>query len=61
MPITAKCLIPTVGMLLKHSFRGTKKKPKNATFFVLYSAKRICEKYKMAAEKISKTGPAGHP
>jgi hypothetical protein len=27
-----------------------KKTTKNATFFVLYSAKRICEKYKMAAE-----------
>jgi hypothetical protein len=25
-------------------------KPKNATFFVLYSAKRIYEKYKMVAE-----------
>jgi hypothetical protein len=50
MPITAKCLIPAIGMLLKHIFRGCKKKQKNATFFVLYSAKRICKKYKMAAE-----------
>ncbi len=50
MPITAKCLIPAIGMLLKHIFRGSQKNKKNATFLVLYSAKRICEKYKMAAE-----------
>ncbi len=50
MPITAKSLIPAFGMLLKHIFRGSQKKQKNATFFVLYSAKRICENYKMAAE-----------
>jgi hypothetical protein len=50
MPITAKCLIPAIGMLLKHYFRGSQKKPKNATFVVLYSAKGICVKYKMAAQ-----------
>jgi hypothetical protein len=49
MPITAKCLIPAIGILLKHIFRGSKKKQKNATFFILYSAKQICGKYKMAA------------
>jgi hypothetical protein len=49
MLITAECLIPAIGMLLKHIFRGSQKN-KNTTFFVLYSAKRICEKYKMAAE-----------
>jgi hypothetical protein len=47
--LLAKCLIPAIGMLLKH-FLEEAKKPKNATFFVLYSAKRICEKYTMAAE-----------
>jgi hypothetical protein len=50
MQITDKCLIPAVGMLLKHIFRGSQKKTKKATFFVLYSAKEICENYKMAAE-----------
>jgi hypothetical protein len=50
MPITAKCLIPAIGMLLKHIFRGSQKNTKNATFFVFYSAERICKKYKMAAE-----------
>jgi hypothetical protein len=50
MPITTKCLIPAIGMLLKHIFRGSQKKTTNATFFVLHSAKGICEKYKMAAE-----------
>jgi hypothetical protein len=50
MQITAKSLIPAIGMLLKHIFRGSQKNPKNTSFFVLYSAKRICEKYKMAAE-----------
>ncbi len=50
MPITDKCLITAIGMLLKHIFRGSQINQKTATFFVLYSAKRICEKYKMAAE-----------
>jgi hypothetical protein len=50
MPITAKCLIPAIGMLPEHILEEAKKNPKNATFFVLYSAKRICERYKMAAE-----------
>ncbi len=49
MPITAKCLIPAIGMLLKHIL-DEPNEPKNVTFFVLYSAKRICEKYKMVAE-----------
>jgi hypothetical protein len=50
MPITAKCIIPAVGILLKVIFRGSQVNQKNTTFFVLYSAKRIYEKYKMAAE-----------
>jgi hypothetical protein len=48
-------------MLLKHIFRGSQKKKKKPTFFVLYSAKGICEKYKWRLNKISKAGPAGHP
>ncbi len=34
----------------KSYFLEDAKETKNATFFVLYSAKRIYEKYKMAAE-----------
>jgi hypothetical protein len=61
MPITAKSLIPAIGMLLKHIFRGSQKNQKNASFFVLYSAKRICKNTRWRLNKISKTGPAGHP
>jgi hypothetical protein len=51
MPITAKYLIAAIGMLLKHIFRGSQKNKKRHLFcIILYSAKRICEKYKMAAE-----------
>jgi hypothetical protein len=61
MPITAKCLIPAIGMLLKHIFRGSQKKTKNATFFVLYSANGFAKNTRWRLNKISKTGPAGHP
>jgi hypothetical protein len=50
MPLTVKCIIPAIGMLLKHIFRGSQKNQTNATFFVIYSAKGICKKYKMADE-----------
>jgi hypothetical protein len=50
MPFTAKCIIPAVGIPLKIIFRGSQVNQKNANFFVLHSAKRIYEKYKMAAE-----------
>jgi hypothetical protein len=32
MQITAKCLIPAIGMLLKHFFRGSQKKQKTPPF-----------------------------
>jgi hypothetical protein len=50
MPIIAKCIIPAVGIPLKVIFRGSQENQKTLHFFVLYSAKRIYEKYKMAAE-----------
>jgi hypothetical protein len=50
MTITAKSLIPAFGMLLKHILEEAKITKKRHLFVVLYSAKRICEKYKMVAE-----------
>jgi hypothetical protein len=32
MPITAKCLIPAIGMLLKHFLRGSQKNQKTPPF-----------------------------
>jgi hypothetical protein len=45
MPITANKFLVASKLSLEDA-----KETKNATFFVLYSAKRIYKKYKMAAE-----------
>jgi hypothetical protein len=61
MPITAKCLIPAIGMLLKHIFRRSQKKTKNATFLYYILLNGFAKNTRWRLNKILKTGPAGHP
>jgi hypothetical protein len=61
MPITAKCLIPAIGMLLKHLFRGSQKKQKMPPFLYYIPLKGFAKNTKWRLNKISKRGPAGHP
>jgi hypothetical protein len=61
MPITAKCLIPAIGMLLKHIFRGSQKKPKTPPFLYYIPLNGFAKNTRWRLNKISKTGPAGHP
>jgi hypothetical protein len=61
MPITDKCLIPAIGMLLKHIFRGRQKKQKMPTFLYYIPLNGFAKNTRWRLNKISKTGPAGHP
>jgi hypothetical protein len=61
MPITAKCLIPAIGMLLKHIFRGSQKNQKTPPFLYYTPPKGFSKNTRWRLNKISKTGPAGHP
>jgi hypothetical protein len=61
MPITAKYLIPAIGMLLKHIFRGSQKNQKTPPFLYYILLKGFAKNTKWQLNKISKTGPAGHP
>jgi hypothetical protein len=60
MPITAKCLIPAIGML-QHVFRGSKKKQKTPPFWYYIPLYGFAKNTRWRLNKISKTGPAGHP
>jgi hypothetical protein len=61
MPITAKCLIPAIGMLLKHIFRVSQKNQKTPPFLYYIPLKGFVKNTKWWLNKISKAGPAGHP
>jgi hypothetical protein len=61
MPITAKCLIPAIGMLLKHIFRGSQKNQKTPPFLYYIPLNGFAKNTRWQLNKISKTGPAGHP
>jgi hypothetical protein len=61
MPITAKCLIPAIGMLLKHIFRGNQKKQKTPPFLYFIPLNGFAKNTRWQLNKILKTGPAGHP
>jgi hypothetical protein len=61
MPITAKCLIPAIGMLLKHIFRGSQIYQKTPPFLYYFSLNGFAKNTRWWLNKISKTGPAGHP
>jgi hypothetical protein len=61
MPITAKCLIPAIGMLLKHIFRGSQKKQKMPPFLYYIPLNGFAKNTRWRLNIISKTGPAGHP
>jgi hypothetical protein len=61
MPITAKCLIPAIGMLLKHILRGSQKNKKKPPFLYYILLNRFAKNTRWRLNKISKTGPAGHP
>jgi hypothetical protein len=60
MSITAKCLIPAIGMLLKHIFRGSQKK-NTPPFLYDIPLNGLAKNTRWQLNKISKTGPAGHP
>jgi hypothetical protein len=59
MPITAKCLIPAIGMLLKHIFRGSQINQK--TFLYNIPLNGFAKNLRWRLNKIFKTGPAEHP
>jgi hypothetical protein len=61
MPITAKCLIPAIDMLLKHIFRGSQKKQKMLPFLYYIPLNGFAKNTRWRLSKILKTGPAGHP
>jgi hypothetical protein len=61
MPITPKYIIPAIGMLLKHIFRGGQKNQKTPAFLYYIPLKGFAKNTKWRLNKISKTGPAGHP
>jgi D-hexose-6-phosphate mutarotase len=48
-------------MLLKHIFRGSQKKQKTPPFLYYIPLKGFAKNTKWRLNKISKTGPAGHP
>jgi hypothetical protein len=52
MPITAKCLIPAIGMLLKHIFRGSKKNQKMPPFSYYIPLKGFAKNTKWRLNKI---------
>jgi hypothetical protein len=61
MPITAKCLIPAIGMLLKHFFRGSQKNQQTPPFLYYIPLNGFAKNTRWRLNKILKTGPAGHP
>jgi hypothetical protein len=61
MPITAKSLIPAIGMLLKHIFRGSQKKQKTTPFLYYIPLNGFAKNTRWRLNKILKTGPAVHP
>jgi hypothetical protein len=61
MPITAKYIIPAIGMRLKHIFRGSQKKQKTPPFLYYIPLKGFAKNTKWRQNKILKTGPVGHP
>jgi hypothetical protein len=61
MPIIAKCLIPAIGMLLKHIYRGSQINQKTPPFLHYIPLNVFAKNTRRRLNKISKTGPAGHP
>jgi hypothetical protein len=61
MPITAKCIIPAVGIPLNIIFRGSQVNQKTATFLYYIPLNGFTENTRWRLNKILKTGPAGHP
>jgi hypothetical protein len=61
MPVTAKCQIPAIGMLLKHSFRGSQINQKTPPFLYYIPLNGFAKNTRWRLNKMSKTGPAGHP
>jgi membrane-associated PAP2 superfamily phosphatase len=61
MPITAKCLITAIGMLLKHIFRGSQINQKTPPFLYDNPLNGFTKNTRWWLNKILKKGPAGHP
>jgi hypothetical protein len=61
MPITVKCLITAIGMLLKHNFRGSQKKQQTPPFLYYIPLNGFAKNTRWRLNTISKTGPEGHP
>jgi hypothetical protein len=61
MPITPKCLIPAIGMLPEHIFRGSQKNQKTPAFLYYIPLNGFPKNTRWRLNKILKTGPAGHP
>jgi hypothetical protein len=61
MPITAKCIIPAVGIPLKLIFRGSQVNQKTPTFLYYIPLNGFMKNTRWRLNKIFKTGPAGHP
>jgi hypothetical protein len=61
MPVTAKCIIPAVGILLKVIFKGSKVNQKMPPFLYYIPLNGFTKNTRWRLNKILKTGPAGHP
>jgi hypothetical protein len=61
MPITAKCIIPAVGIPLKVIFKGSQVNQKTPTFLYYIPLNRFMKNSRWQLNKIYKTGLAGHP
>jgi hypothetical protein len=61
MPVTAKCKIPAVGILLKVIFKGSKVNQKMPPFLYNIPLNGFTKNTRWRLNKILKTGPAGHP
>jgi hypothetical protein len=61
MPITAKCIIPAVGIPLKVICRGSQVNQKMPHFLNYILLNGFTKNTRWRLNKILKTGPAGHP